>query len=139
MESTLLLSPVCGPECGRRLSAPIPESRSQSSGRYNLAEIPKSEVPNSKQIPIRVSELGFRIFFTVCLRVSVVKSASPYFTAVSVLGGFHHFIKEAQQVLPHNLGHVLAAVSSFQKRLGDVLVLPCVFNPPDVDGIPSPV
>jgi len=52
-------------ECGRRLSAPIPE------GRYTLAENPKSEVPKSKQIPIRVSDLEF-----LSLCVSVVKTLS---------------------------------------------------------------
>ena len=36
-------------------------------GRYNLPENPKSEVPNSKQIPIRASDLGFRISFTLGL------------------------------------------------------------------------
>jgi hypothetical protein len=49
----------------RRLSAPIPE------GRYTLAENPKSEVPKSKQIPIRVSDLEF-----LSLCVSVVKTLS---------------------------------------------------------------
>ncbi len=59
--------------------------------------------------------------------------------ALLVLGGSHHLIENAKQVFPHDLGNIPIAVTSFQKCLGDILVLACVLDSLDVDRIASPI
>ena len=57
----------------------------------------------------------------------------------SIPGGTHHFVKDSQQVLTHDLGHILARVASTQQGLGHVLVIRRVFNPPQIDRITSKI
>jgi len=60
------------------------EQDKKREGRYTLAENPKSEIPSSKQISIRVSDLGIWTSFTVshCGEIRVTSlwahSVRPY-------------------------------------------------------------